>query len=241
MNPMMGEDLARIRHRDDIGRAQRARLAHTATVARRRPVAKASSRGGRATFRQWYPRAPGRTLATAAAFEAAAAFAWFGWGQAAPGAVISIILGVGSGVALLISVAAATVVHRLRTDPSPLKGSTAVRRFALTVGIEFGVAGIGAAALGAVGVGELDAAWVCLVIGIHFVPLGQMVPGLGLVTEAAALSIVGLVAFAATGTAIRRAPSPDWAPAHTCWVTVRLCSSRPGAATRARPTIRPAH
>ncbi len=153
---------------------------------------------GAAAGRRRIPTAPRRTLATAATIEAFFAFAWFGWGQAAPTAVVSVILAAGAAMAVLVAATAGATARRLRAAPSPL-GPAAAGRYGVIVGVEFAVAGGGAAAFGATGHADLIPAWICLVVGIHFLPLDRIFPGAGMKVPAAALSVVGVAAFAAAG------------------------------------------
>lgn len=151
---------------------------------------------------QLYPQAPRRTLATAAGMEAVFAFAWFGWGQASPPFAVSIVLAAGSVLAALVTAFSAVTAHRLRTEPSPLEGPAAARRYGIIVGVEFATAATGAVALGAAGVSHLIPAWICLVVGVHFVPLGKLFPGTGMTPLAAAITLVGGAAFAAVGAGV---------------------------------------
>ena len=140
-----------------------------------------------------YPGVPRRTLANAAAVEGVFAFAWFGWGQAAPPAAVSIVLAVGALLAALVAAGGIVSAHRHRRAPSPLRGRDA-RLYAIIVGMEFGLAGLGAVVLAGTGRYEFIPAWVCLVVGVHLVPLSQVFPRIGLVVVAAAVSVVGAAA-----------------------------------------------
>ena len=54
---------------------------------------------------------------------------------------------------------------------------------------------VGAVILGATGHEDFTAAWVCLVLGVHFVPLDRVFPGIGLTWLAAAVVCVAVAAF----------------------------------------------
>lgn len=150
---------------------------------------------GRLPRIRFYPAASRRTLANAAMIEGFFAFTWFGWGQEGPPPPVSVVLAVGACLALLIALGGLVAARRVRGEPAPLIGPAAGRRFGIIVGIEFGASGVGAAVLGVTGHGELIAAWVCLVVGVHFVPLSRVFPGIGLVGLAALISLVGIAAF----------------------------------------------
>lgn len=144
----------------------------------------------------FYPDTPRRTLANAAVIEGFFAFMWFGWGQEGPPPGVSIVLVVGAILALLTVAGGIHAARRAREEPSPLSGPAAGRRYGVIVGVEFGISGIGAAVLAASGHVGFIAAWVCLVVGLHFVPLSRVFPGVGLMGLAALISLVGIAAFA---------------------------------------------
>lgn len=153
-----------------------------------------------------YSAASRRTAATAAAVEGFFALAWFGWGQAGPPAWESVALGVGSGVSVVILVIAILSILASRDQPSPVSGPDEGKRFGILVGIEFGLAGLGAVALAVAGQVQFIAAWVCLVVGVHFFPLRRVFPGIGMAGLAVAISFVG-VAAAVVGAATPVLPS----------------------------------
>lgn len=142
-----------------------------------------------------YSDAPKRTLANAATVEGFFGFMWFGWGQEGPPGWASIVLTVGAVLALLVAVGGIVAGRRTRDAPSPLSRAGAGRRYGMIVGTEFGLIGLGAVVLGATGHAEFIAAWVCLVVGVHFLPLGSVFPGIGMGGLAIAVSLVGVAAF----------------------------------------------
>ncbi len=164
-----------------------------------RPVGRGSSFDGNNSLGEaqgvWpgYPGVPHRTLANAAAVEGFFAFAWFGWGQEGPPAAVSIVLAVGALLAALVAAGGIVSAYRARRAPSPLRGRDA-RLYAIIVGTEFGLAGLGAAVLAGTGRYEFIPAWVCLVVGGHLVPLSRVFPRIGLVVVGAAVSLVGAAA-----------------------------------------------
>ena len=147
-----------------------------------------------------YADAPTRTLANAAAIEGFFAAMWFGWGQEGPPAGVSIILVVGSILAVIVAIGGVVTAYRARGEPSPLAGAGAGRKYGIIVGTEFGLIGLGAATLGATGHADFIAAWICVVVGVHFAPLGRVFPGIGMAIIAAVVTAVGIAAFAVGAT-----------------------------------------
>jgi hypothetical protein len=121
-----------------------------------------------------------RTLANAVIIEAFFALAWFSWGQDRPPAWESILLDIGAILAVLVTVGGIVIARRARHEPSPLSEPAAGKRYGIIVGTEFASIGIGAAIIGATGHSDFIAAWVCLVVGVHFVPLDRVFPGIGI-------------------------------------------------------------
>jgi hypothetical protein len=64
------------------------------------------------------------------------------------------------------------------------------------VGIEFGLAGLGAAVLGATGHPRFIPVWVCAVVGVHFFPLAPILRDPSLVPLGALISAVAVAALA---------------------------------------------
>lgn len=143
-----------------------------------------------------YAAAPRRTLANAAIVEGFFGFVWFGWGQEASLTWLSVVLAVGAVLAVLVAVGGIVTARRGgRGEPSPLSGAGAGRRYGIIVGTEFGLIGVGSAILGVTGHYEFIAAWICLVVGVHFVPLARVFPGIGMVGLAVVVALVGVAAF----------------------------------------------
>ncbi|MGI8576383.1 MAG: hypothetical protein ACR2KG_00365 [Nocardioidaceae bacterium] len=169
---------------------------------------------------------PRRTQANAAIIEGFFGLMWFGWGQEGPPAWAWIVLIVGAVLAVLVRIGGIMTVRRTRGEPSPLSGPGARKRYKIIVATEVGLCGLGAAILGATGHCEFIAAWVCLVVGVHFLPLARVFPQIGMMGLAVAVSVVSLAAFAVGATtSVPRAPTPGSAPvlacsgtAHRCWV-----------------------
>jgi hypothetical protein len=136
-----------------------------------------------------------RTLANAVIIEAFFALMWFSWGQERPPAWVSIVLVIGAILAVLVAVAGILIARRTRREPSPLSEPGSGKRYGIIVGTEFASIAAGAAILGATGHGEFIAAWICFVVGVHFVPLDRVFPGIGMLGLAAAVVSVAIAAF----------------------------------------------
>ncbi len=147
------------------------------------------------TYRVIDPNAPRRTLASAAAVESFFAFIWFGWGQEGPPPVVSLMLGAGAVLALLVVIGGIVAVLRSRDEPSPITGAAVGKHFGMIVGIEFTLVGLGATILGLTGHSGFIAAWTALVVGVHFLPLARIFVGIGMLPLAVAVSLAGIGAF----------------------------------------------
>lgn len=95
---------------------------------------------------------------------------WFGWAQEKPPASWRTWLIVGSGLSLAMVVAGGLLAWRHWSDGTVFDASTG-KAFGIVVGIEFGLAGIGAAILGASKRSELIPVWIALVVGLHLFPV----------------------------------------------------------------------
>ncbi len=97
---------------------------------------------------------------------------WFGWGQAAAPSWLVIPLAVGTALGALLTVTGVVVTKR-SAGPLPVMTDPAVRRrYSIIVGLERGLLGAGAAALGAVAVAAL-------VVGLASAVAPFTVTGLG--------------------------------------------------------------
>jgi hypothetical protein len=98
------------------------------------------------------------------------------------------------------------VTARSRARWTAFSDRTVRRRFRIIVGVEFSLAGIGAAALAAAGQATWTPAWVCLVVGVHFFPLSHALGNRSLARAGALLTGVAAAALV-VGTTTRVAPS----------------------------------
>jgi hypothetical protein len=103
-------------------------------------------------------------------------------------------------------VAGIVVAARSPTRTSAFFDRTIRRRFRIIVGVEFSLAGIGAAALAAAGQATWIPAWVCLVVGVHFFPLSRVLGNRSLASAGVLLTGVAAAALV-VGMATRVAPS----------------------------------
>ncbi|MFI1192508.1 hypothetical protein ACH4T9_04420 [Micromonospora sp. NPDC020750] len=101
------------------------------------------------------------------------ASSWFGWAQEAPPKSWRPVLTIGSVLSLLTAVAGGVLTWRRWSDPTAFDADTS-RTFGLVVGIEFGVAALGAGLLALRGRRELIPVWVALVVGVHLFPVAAL-------------------------------------------------------------------
>jgi hypothetical protein len=127
-----------------------------------------------------------------------AAAAWFGWGNAQPlpGLAAGSVLGVAAAIA------GGWYARRLRSTGSAMADRRVRRGYGITVGVEVAAIVAGAAVLEGSGRPAYLPAWILLVVGVHFIPLGRIFriealgwAGLALILVAAAAAVTG----AATG------------------------------------------
>jgi hypothetical protein len=147
-----------------------------------------------------------RDLGMTALIEGFFAFVWFGWGQANASAGLRVALAVGGVAAALVAVAGGVQAFRSPASTSVLHDRRAWRRYGVAVGVEFTLAGVGAAVLAVAGQEDFIPVWVCLVVGVHFFPLASLLQDRLLVPLGASVTAVALVAFVA-GLATGVAPS----------------------------------
>jgi hypothetical protein len=116
---------------------------------------------------------------------------WFGWAQERPPPAWRRPLIAGAVLSLAVAVAGGLLAWRNWSGPSAFGEPGAFRVYGIIVGIEFGVAAVGATVLAVSGRGEYLAPWICLVVGVHFWPLASLLNnpaliGLGIVLVATA-------------------------------------------------------
>ena len=193
---------------------------------------------GRAGERAGRP-GPVRDFATTAVILGIAGAAWFSWGQARPPAGWSAFLEAGAIAGVCAAVAGGIAAWRHRGGETAMSDPRSRRGYWRVVATEAAAAGLGVGALAVAGRSAYAAAWVLLVVGIHFLPLSRLFGNRGLFAAGLLLSVVA-VAAAATGAATAVAPSAV-ASAGGGLICVAVAASclvravRPGAAVAAKP------
>jgi len=120
---------------------------------------------------------------------------WFSWGQADASPGLSTALSVGAVGALAVAVVAAFRAFRHRRGDRALQDPGAKRRYGLVVGVEFGLAGLGALGMGVIGAGAYIPVWICAVVGLHFFPLATLFGARALDTLGVVVTAVAAVAL----------------------------------------------
>jgi hypothetical protein len=119
---------------------------------------------------------------------------WFGWAQEKPPPAWRRWLSIAAIVSLLVGAVGGYLAWKHWGDGSALSEPGAMRRYGITVGVEFALAGVGAAILGVRKRQDLIAPWICLVVGVHFAPLAPILKNPMLYALAALMTVVALVA-----------------------------------------------
>src|SRR5262249_35185946 len=83
----------------------------------------------------------GRDRGVTVAVEGFFAFVWFGWGQASAPSWLVVPLAVGTGLAVLLTVAGVVVTKRSAGRLRVMADPEARRRYSIIVGLEFGLLG----------------------------------------------------------------------------------------------------
>jgi hypothetical protein len=99
---------------------------------------------------------------------------WFGWAQESPPRSWRPWLLTGSVASLVTMVVGGILVWRHWNDGTVFDEDTS-RTFGVVVGIEFALAGIGAAVLGARGRKDVIPVWIALVVGVHLFPVAVII------------------------------------------------------------------
>jgi hypothetical protein len=119
---------------------------------------------------------------------------WFGWAQERPPQSWRRWLTLAAMLSLVVGAAGGYLAWRHWGDGSALSEPGAMRRYGITVGIELGLAGVGAAILGVRKRQDLIAPWICLVVGVHFAPLAPILKNPLLYVLAALITVVAVFA-----------------------------------------------
>ncbi|QOC92314.1 hypothetical protein [Micromonospora craniellae] len=129
------------------------------------------------------------------------ASSWFGWAQEAPPPRWRKPLVAGAVAAVLVLVVGALVTWQHWSEGTAFTAETS-RAFGIVVGIEFGLAALGAGILAAVRHRDIIPAWIAFVVGVHLFPVAALI-NYPLIHVVAAL--ITLVAVAAVPVARHRA------------------------------------
>lgn len=179
------------------------------------------------------PRARRVDLAIAALVLSVAAMAWFGWGQAEPPSGWSPVLTVGSIVSIAVAMLAGVTTCRRRGGAASMQDPAVRHAYWWIVGTEIAACLLGVAVLGVAGEMRFLPAWILLVVGVHFLPLGRVFQIAELYPAGIAVSVVA-VAAAITGMAASVAPSTVAGAGGglICLVAALFCLRRARTATQ---------
>ena len=136
-----------------------------------------------------------RSRGIVALIEGFFAFMWFGWGQAQAPSWLTVPLLAGSALGAVVAVVGGVVAARATGQRTPMAEREIRHRYNGIVGVEFALIAAGALVLGKSGAPTWIPVWVCAVVGVHFLPLARVFPGLFLVPLAVALVVVALAAW----------------------------------------------
>ncbi|MEV6520426.1 hypothetical protein AB0M43_00620 [Longispora sp. NPDC051575] len=120
------------------------------------------------------------------------ASSWFGWAQERPPTRWKAPLTAGSVASLLVAAVGAVVAWRNWSTGSALGEPGAMRQYGIIVGVEFGIAALGAAGIALWGRQRYLAPWICLVVGVHFWPMAPVLRSPSLYALGALLTVVAL-------------------------------------------------
>jgi hypothetical protein len=166
----------------------------------------------------------GRERGITVLFEGFFGFVWFGWGQAAAPSWLVVPFAMGSGLGALTAVVGVLVAVQSAGQLIVFSDPAVRRRYRITVGIEFTLAGVGAAALGTTGLAKWIPVWICLVVGAHFFPLARILENRSLAPLGALLAAIAIAALV-VGLASTVAPSTITGPgAGLCLLTFGLAT-----------------
>lgn len=148
----------------------------------------------------------GVDLAITALVLSVAAMAWFGWGQAKPPSGWSSALTVGSIVSIAVVLLSGALSWRRRHEEAAMHDPAVRCVYWRIVGAEVAACLLGVVVLGLAGETGFLPAWILLVVGVHFLPLGRVFRITELYPAGVAAGVIA-VAAAITGAATSVAPS----------------------------------
>ncbi|GAA0952127.1 hypothetical protein [Virgisporangium aurantiacum] len=162
------------------------------------------------------------TAATAAIFGFFAA-AWFGWAQDDPPAGWGPLLLTGSIGSMVIAAVGGLLTWRLWSETTAFDEDTS-RAFGIVVGIEFGLAALGAVLLAVLKRSELIPPWVALIVGLHLFPVAVLLEYPLVHVVAAAVTVIAIAAVPVAGRWSIPVSAATGAPAGTVLLAAALVS-----------------
>jgi hypothetical protein len=173
-----------------------------------------------------------RSRGIVALIEGFFAFMWFGWGQAEAPSWLTLPLLVGSCLGAIVALTGGVVAVRATGQRTAMAEREIRLRYNVIVGVEFLLIGVGVGILGHTGSARWIPVWVCAVVGVHFLPLARVFPGLFLVPLAWALVAIALSAFV-LGLATLTSPSTVTGPgAGLCLIAAAVATLLAASADR---------
>jgi hypothetical protein len=103
----------------------------------------------------------------------------------------------GQPAGLVVAAVGAFVGFRSPASTAAIHDRAAGRRYGVIVAIEFGLAGLGAGILGAIGQAVYVPVWVCAVVGVQLLPLAPLLRDRRLVALGVLITIVAVMALVA--------------------------------------------
>lgn len=137
----------------------------------------------------------GRDAAMSALILGFFASSWFGWAQERPPGSWRLPLTLGAVASISVAALGGLLAWQNWSSGSALSAAGAMRMYAVTVGVEFACAGVGAALLAWRGHARHLAPWICLVVGIHFWPMAPLLEDSGLYVLGGVLVVVAVAAM----------------------------------------------
>jgi hypothetical protein len=119
---------------------------------------------------------------------------WFGWAHEGPPPAWRKFLTAGAVLSLMVAVVGAVLAWQNWSGASALGEPGAMRRYGIFVGVEFGIAALGAAVFIRRGHTRYLAPWICLVVGVHFFPIAPVLENPLLVVLGAVLTAIAVTA-----------------------------------------------
>jgi hypothetical protein len=127
------------------------------------------------------------------------ASSWFGWAQERPPAAWRPLLIAGAVLSIAVAVVGAVLAWQNWSGGSALGEPGAMRQYGIIVGVEFAVAAAGAAGIALWGHSEYIPPWICLVVGVHFVPMAPVLENRSLIALGVLLVAIAVAAVVVAG------------------------------------------